>query len=304
MASSTSTATKASLEIPSAEVTRKWWVEDAELTIEARNLLERYSGLTDSEIDTHVRALREKIWAVFPYPCVGSFDFATPNLSRRRPLFDRLVSILCAPTSLTPSAAKEPLYLDFGCCVGQDLRTLRAAGVPGNRLIGAEYFPGFVDAGYDLFLDRDTLGATFLTPYDILDTDNRSLEPYQGQINVVHMGMLLHLFTWAQQVDILVKKLVDTDTGIFLKDTPGVLLVGTVVSHERGVATESWNTPGHWPFFHNPDTFKRMIVEVGERTGTKWQVSAEYDYRNNFTKPEGLEGRDEIRQLAFECERL
>ena len=49
--------------------------------------------------------------------------------------------------------------LDIGNCFGHDIRKLVFDGVPGGNLAGVELRPEFIELGYELFRDRETLGA-------------------------------------------------------------------------------------------------------------------------------------------------
>ena len=42
------------------------------------------------------------------------------------------------PEVLERLKTKDEKFLDLGCCLGQDLRVLLAAGVPGQKLYGAD----------------------------------------------------------------------------------------------------------------------------------------------------------------------
>lgn len=63
--------------------------------------------------------------------------------------------------------------MDLGCCVGQDTRSLSYAGVPGSRILGVDLERSFVDIGYDLFRDKDRLGAQFVQA-DIMKLESKN----------------------------------------------------------------------------------------------------------------------------------
>lgn len=60
--------------------------------------------------------------------------------------------------------------LDLGCCCAQDLRKLVHDGAPSENLWGAELKGGFLELGYELFLDRETLKAHFIEA-DVFDAE-------------------------------------------------------------------------------------------------------------------------------------
>ena len=117
---------------------------------------------------------RDRAWEVYPYPCIGLFRFLDLDLYARKDVYPRLLSRL--------KGEEDCKFLDVGCCLGQDIRKLRFDGVPGERLFGAEINNGFIDLGYQLFRDRDTLGAKIMVA-DISD-DQGLLSGYAGKFDV------------------------------------------------------------------------------------------------------------------------
>ena len=51
------------------------------------------------------------------------------------------------------------MFLDVGCCLGTDMRKLVFDGVPAQNLVGIELRQQYIDLGFDLFRDRNRLGA-------------------------------------------------------------------------------------------------------------------------------------------------
>jgi hypothetical protein len=46
--------------------------DDPKIAPEARSLLQDYSHVPSEQVESHVRAIRDKAWNVFPYPCSES----------------------------------------------------------------------------------------------------------------------------------------------------------------------------------------------------------------------------------------
>lgn len=186
-------------------------------------------------------------------------------------------------------------YLDIGCCLGQDIRKLVADGAPSENLYGVEILEGFVQLGYEFFRDKDTLKTQFLQA-DILDP-NSQLQSLEGTVDFIHLGMVLHIFSWEEQRDIF-------ETCIrTLKPQAGALILGHALGDLEG-ATVPGRHEGVQAFRHNVETFCRLWAEISERTGIKFDCRAVID--------EGLgvaEGRRKwdvaaARRLVFEVERL
>ncbi|KAK7733032.1 hypothetical protein SLS53_008361 [Cytospora paraplurivora] len=249
---------------------------------DARELLEGYSHVPSQEIENYVLEARDKAWDVWPYPCIGQFRFLNLSLHRQQsyPLIVRRLQ----------EGAK---YLDIGCCLGQDIRKLVADGAPSENLYGAELLGDFIDLGYDLFRDKETLKTRFIQA-DILDP-NSPIQELKGSIDFIHLGMVLHVFGWEDQ-----RKLLETSVQI-LKPQPGTLIIGQAVGHTEGIYSTGRDSGS---FRHNEESFRRLWGEISERTGIRFDVRAALD--KGLGVAEGLRKWDvtEARRLEFEVERV
>lgn len=186
-------------------------------------------------------------------------------------------------------------YLDIGCCVGQDIRKLVADGVPSENLYGAELEEQFIHLGYDLFRDKDTLKTNFMQA-DVLDPNSR-LQNLKGNVDFIHLGMILHVFSWEEQ-----RELLETCVRI-LKPRVGSLILGQAVGRAEGMETPGVSTRGQ-SFKHSDETFRQLWEEVSGRTGVKFDCRAALDRGLG-----GAEGKRKwdvaaARRLVFEVERL
>lgn len=192
------------------------------------------------------------------------------------------------------------LYLDIGCCLGQDIRKLVADGVPSSHLYGAELQPEFIDLGYDFFQDRESLRTSFIQA-DVLDIGTANpLNELSGAFDFIHLGMVLHIYQWDQQRDML-ERCVD-----LLKPESGVLILGQALGSADGglsAGQTGANFTGK-PFKHNATTFQTLWKEIGERTATKWDCRASID--GGLGVDSGMRKWDvsSSRRLVFEVERL
>lgn len=187
--------------------------------------------------------------------------------------------------------------LDLGCCLAQDIRKLVADGVPAENLYGAEYEAPFIEVGYDLFKDRNTLKVHFMQA-DVLDPNPETqLHQLKGRIDIVHMGMVLHVFNREEQLTAL-QSCVE-----ILKPELGTLIVGQAVGHSEGKLSPAHE--GKFSFKHSDNTFRKLIEDLEIKTGAKFRVKAELD--------QGLgvgDGKrkwdldDKTRRLTFEVERI
>lgn len=218
-----------------------------------------------------------------PYHCLGRWRFLELNLSARSDVYPELLARL---------RDKGQTLVDVGCCLGQDVRKLVYDGVPSENIVAVELQAGFVDLGYELFRDRDTLKTRFVVG-DIMEEDGVVVRELEGRFDVVHLGMILHLFGWEDQVKLIRQAM------RLLKAEGDVLLLGQQAGNLDGATSSS----GRGTFRHNDETFKKLVAEVGAATGTKWDVKASLD--NPISIQDGTRAWNDpkARRLTFEVRR-
>jgi SAM-dependent methyltransferase len=236
-----------------------WYLQEGpDLSKEARSILEDYSHIPPEEVHSHVRAIREKAWEVFPYPCIGLFRFM--NLSMYRlPVYPMILERLKA----------GEVFLDLGCCFGQEIRDIVHAGVPSKNLFGSDLREEFWEIGYELFKDRETLGSTFFAGDVFDESEHSSLRELDEKVDIVYAGSFFHLFSWEQQVQVA-KRIVR-----LLKPVKGSMIVGRQAGRKVGgmVPSRSRLVGSMWR--HDAESWKKLWRGVGWETGTDWEVKAE-----------------------------
>jgi hypothetical protein len=181
-------------------------------------------------------------------------------------------------------------FLDFGCCFGQEVRKLvctchptlsfsfhtphRIAqaydGAPPENLYGTDLRQEFIDLGYDLFQDRETLKSTFIAA-DAFDPQS-PLKQLNGRMSIVYAGSFFHLFDWDGQFA-MAKRVVE-----LLKPEPGGMLLGRQVGNfNPGEYVRDGQDGEKRRWRHDPRTWKEMWELVGKETGTKWDVHVEME---------------------------
>ncbi|KAL7621800.1 hypothetical protein AAE478_007299 [Parahypoxylon ruwenzoriense] len=265
----------------------KVYIEELPEDIEPiRTLLEKYSGIRARDVDEHIHLIRDRLWEIYPYVCIGHFRFLSLKFTldpRYRIALGRLV----APRS-------DVAFLDVGCCVGQVLRRLAFDGVDSTRLYGTDLEPRFLDAGYDLFKDRDRFGATFVAGdmlrHDGTDDRDEELEALDGKMSIIHATSFFHLFTWENQVR-AARRMVR-----FLNpDDPEVMIfgrqVGTTTPGERA------SVRGSKRFLHNAESWQDLWDEVGRLTGTSWRTEIDDIEEASVPAYDGADGT--LRRTRF-----
>lgn len=193
------------------------------------------------------------------------------------------------------------MFLDIGTCLGQDIRALIHAGAPPSTVAGAELSGAFIELGYELFRDRPetvrVVRADVLAP---LEAVGNPLAEWRGQLRVVQLGMILHLFSWEESIVAFV------NTIELLRDEKGVLVIGQASGNVDGVETMTLSPGGGdkrtWK--HNVQSFRRLVRDVEARTGTRWDVKAGLD--GALSVNDGKRTWDDPRtcRLLFEIERV
>lgn len=265
------------------EVAAKWFDPNVTVPPQARDLLESYSHIPPVEVENHIITLRNKAWALWPYPCLGQFRFLELNLSARD-LYPSLLNRLRAGGT----------FLDVGCCLGQDIRKLVHDGVPSENLAGIELEGGFIDLGYELFRDRDRIQAKFVQG-NVLE-DGGVVEEFEGRFDVVQLGMILHLFTWEEQV-----RAFEHAIRMLKKDGEG-MVIGQAVGHLDELSMPSWGKKE--TFRHNEASFRRLVSDVEAKTGTKWDVDVTLDEGLSIFDGKRFWDDPKTRRLLFKTTRV
>ena len=182
--------------------------------------------------------------------------------------------------------------LDLGCCCAQDLRKLVHDGAPSENLWGAELKGDFLELGYELFLDRETLKAHFIEA-DVFDAEG-PLKQLEGKMDFIQIGLFLHLFDLESQVKAC-ERIVS-----FMKPEKGCLILGQQI----GSLQPGPMAVGSKMYKHNVESFEKMWKEAGERTGSEWKVNANIDAGLGVDQNKRADDDPDTRRLVFEIERV
>ncbi|MDD1778505.1 MAG: class I SAM-dependent methyltransferase [Candidatus Helarchaeota archaeon] len=76
-------------------------------------------------------------------------------------------------------------FLDYGCGTGDDIRALVKSGYPPQKIVGYDVNWSSINLGFDLYLDRDTLGIQLTVAKEF---------PFQpSTFDVVYSGSVIHV---------------------------------------------------------------------------------------------------------------
>lgn len=157
----------------------------------------------------------------------------------------------------------EQTYLDLGCAFAQDVRRLVADGVDSNRCYGADLRLDFIEIGYELFQDKQTLKSKFIAG-DIFDPDS-SLKELEGKIDIIDASSFFHLFDLPDQ------KVVARAVIKLMKPKQDSLVVGRQVGNLEADEYPKRNGKGT-RFRHNIESWREMWAEVGREVDVTFDV--------------------------------
>lgn len=127
-----------------------------------------------------------------------------------------------------------------------------------------------------MFQDRDRFQARFVVG-DVLNS-SASLEPLDGQFDIIHASSFLHLFGWDDQVRIGTRLV-----RFFKPESATAMIVGRQVGLYEAPSLEAWREQEQASraegksknFHHDLKSWQLLWDEIGAQTGTKWEVSGE-----------------------------
>ncbi|KAI0066449.1 hypothetical protein BV25DRAFT_1796896 [Artomyces pyxidatus] len=215
----------------------------------------------DEELKTHLLEIQAVAYEVHPYPCIHLFSWTKLRISRF-PSYPHLLEL--------GKEREGAIFLDIGCCFGNDLRKAIADGYPAKNVVASDLHGEFWDIGHKLFRDTpETLPVTFvagdafyaghleavppftaLAPPTTPSPDLRtltSLNPLRGHVSAVNAISFFHLFSEGRQL-----RLAHALAGL-LSPEPGSMLFGQQIGlPEKG--TTAWKGL----FCHSPESWKEL----------------------------------------------
>ncbi|CDO70895.1 hypothetical protein BN946_scf184829.g3 [Trametes cinnabarina] len=232
---------------------------------EALEFVKATTGIRDpEEVKKHVLTVQAEAYAVCAYPCIRSLKLA------RLPAYKQLLTL--------GKERKGAIFLDIGCCFGNDIRKAVFDGYPIGNVIGSDLHPEYWNLGHKLFkttpetfpvpfVAGDAFDPAHLEPvppfYSPPDTPRpelatlTSLNPLRGHVSAIHASAFFHLFDEGEQF-----KLAQALAGL-LSPEPGSMLLGVHGGrHEKGYRTETGTRRrahgGGLMFAHSPDSWTEL----------------------------------------------
>jgi len=218
------------------------------------------TGIQDeTELKEHIARVQEEAYKVFPYPCIRNFNFTKLKISRL-PAYAQMMELI--------KTRPDAVYLDIGCCFGNDARKAVVDGWPMQNIICSDLRPQYWGLGHDLFRDKETFHVPFIAG-DAFDpaflsptvversrsrpalTEVKTLTGLQEEISVIHASSFFHLFDQEYQ-----EKLAYLTATLLVKK-PGTVMFG---SHGGMVVAGVRNERGAWG--HSPESWTELWETV------------------------------------------
>ncbi|KAL1610741.1 hypothetical protein SLS60_002411 [Paraconiothyrium brasiliense] len=157
--------------------------------------------------------------------------------------------------------------LDLGCALGQDVRQMIADGVPDHLVYAVELEAGFIELGYDLFLDRDTLKSHFISA-DVLEKSGpcAKLAGWDGKIDIIYNGRFLHCFGRDDGLLVAIRMTK------LLNNRPGSVIVGECLG---GKLDREVVAPVGKLHLYSVESFKEMWAQAAEKTKVEFKVDVQ-----------------------------
>ncbi|KAH9950514.1 hypothetical protein B0H21DRAFT_776748 [Amylocystis lapponica] len=230
-----------------------------------------FKALTGLDDDTmlreHITAVQAEAFKVHPYPCIRWFGFSKLKISRL-PAYNQLLDL--------GKVRVDAIFLDIGCCFGNDARKAVADGFPAENTITSDIEPEFWQLGHKLFkssaqsfpvpfIAGDVFDAAFLqsvqpfyaspgTARPILSSIS-TLTLLLGHVTAIHASSLFHLFEEPEQL-----QLAQSLAGLLSPEIGSFIFGAHNARPEKGYRTEATvtNTRGKLMFCHSPESWIKM----------------------------------------------
>ncbi|TFY67067.1 hypothetical protein EVJ58_g1865 [Rhodofomes roseus] len=112
------------------------------------------TGITDEKaLKDHIVRIQTDAYQVYPYPCIRRFAFMKLKIFRL-PAYSKLLRL--------GNEREGAIFLDIGCCFGNDVRKAISSGYPMRNCIASDLEPDFWKLGHRLF---NTTPETFPVPF-------------------------------------------------------------------------------------------------------------------------------------------
>ncbi|KAG1760761.1 hypothetical protein EDD22DRAFT_899655 [Suillus occidentalis] len=235
---------------------------------DALEFFQQQTGITEEDdLKRHILAVQAKAFEVAPYPCIYSFRFTRLRMSRH-PKYQSVLQL--------GRDRKSPLFLDLGCCLGNDARKAVADGWPITGMISTDLRQELWDLGHVLFQSTPTSFPSQFIAGDCLDpgflssesghmrrsppdlSSPASLINLHGELTAIHASSIFHLFTAEQQASLV------RAVAALLSPVPGSIAFGSHVGlPKQGTIQEETLGMTVEMYCYDPESWNKLWKDAG-----------------------------------------
>ncbi|WAR62742.1 hypothetical protein PtB15_15B329 [Puccinia triticina] len=271
----------------------------------------------DGKLKLHLCRIQEKIYELFPFPCVWNFDFVRGKLVHH-PMYQDVIQ------SAKNQTVPQQIFVDFGANVGSDLRQVVHDGWKRENVLAIDVLPGMIELGNELFGDvdqpipyfiGDIFNAEVFDPHEppgslegTLDLFSlKDLNSLKGRATIISADFMFHLFGQKDQEHL------GACLARLLSNQPGSSIFGLQRGSENaGIQKLPYAAEAHW-YGHSAESWRAFWEKIFDSSAVKIvtemresQEETQYDCFNRLIS-EGDRQEDEKELTAsddFDITRL
>lgn len=161
-------------------------------------------------------------------------------------------------------------------------------GAPSENIMGSELHGEFVELGYDLFRDHDKLKSKFVVG-DFFKLTGRGF--HGERFDIIYQSAFLHLFNLQDQTDLIIKVVTELLKG------PGSMFVGRQIGAINATEYQSKALRTVACYWHNEETWQRMVNTVASKIGKKFE--SKFELGERLPRSEYDFGREDVVNFGF-----
>ena len=162
-----------------------------------------------------------------------------------------------------------------------------------SRVYGIDIDDAFIDLGYDLFLDRETLKSIFTTADMFSSPSSELMGKLGGGVDIVYAASFFNLFNWDQQI-VLISNVIK-----LMKPKKGSMLLGRQLESIKPGEYPHLKKDGTTTYWHDVDSWRKIWTKAGRATGSTWRVDASLDQEDFGCYEKNKWGDPSQRRLLF-----
>jgi len=271
------------------------------------NFFKSTTGIEDDEkLKVHICRIQERIYELFPFPCVWNFDFVRGKVVNN-PMYQDVIE------SAKNQAVPQKIFVDFGANVGSDLRQVVNKGWKREDVLAIDVLPEWIELGQELLVGLEPPIPYFIG--NIFDPQvfdpNKPPEPLgesldlfalkdlnalKGRVTVISADFMFHLFGEKDQ-----ERLAQY-FALLLSNQPGSSIFGLQRGSENaGIQKLPYAAEAHW-YGHSAESWKALWEKHFDPSTVK--ITTEVRESQEETQYEYIHGNRKVLWLYWSVTRI